>query len=201
MDLKNMEIGTLKPVWWTRFRMTWKKLADTEIRGVYNTKKILWTCSCPAFLASEFLLCKHLIHGKELPQYREINRFHRPPFLRFEENEGMFFPNLMNEYKMARRRKSLDQSDNIGHNPIVSSPAQEVEDQRDFIKKDTLDLLKWTPNHVNNDLQGENQTKQVQYVRENVLGPLRRYKHNVEKNTNARILPPTWGCPDVLFLK
>jgi glutamine synthetase type III len=50
-----------------------------------------WVCSCPAYLNSRYLLCKHLVskkNGKEfLPTFLETARHHDYPFLVFNGNK------------------------------------------------------------------------------------------------------------------
>jgi len=58
--------------------------------GTYHTDIHRWTCSCPAFLISRFLLCKHLVRAAnselgeapltDLRFFLNIHRHHLPPF-------------------------------------------------------------------------------------------------------------------------
>ncbi|KAF8991913.1 hypothetical protein BDZ89DRAFT_1151299 [Hymenopellis radicata] len=72
-----------------------ERLADIEAerdrpRGTYHTDVKRWTCSCPSYLISRFLLCKHLVREanrltKNAPckNYRfflGLRRNHYPPY-------------------------------------------------------------------------------------------------------------------------
>lgn len=60
--------------------------------GKYHTDLDRWTCSCPAYLLSRFLLCKHLVRAvdrkltrnweKDLTLFYTIEPHHTPPFYR-----------------------------------------------------------------------------------------------------------------------
>src|SRR6185369_11005811 len=51
-----------------------------------------WICSCPTYLKSRYLICKHLVYKKNgrqfIPTYTETVRRHDYPFLIFE-NENL----------------------------------------------------------------------------------------------------------------
>ncbi|KIJ33965.1 hypothetical protein M422DRAFT_783012 [Sphaerobolus stellatus SS14] len=72
-----------------------ERLADIESdrarpRGIYHTDLTRWTCSCPAYLISRFLLCKHLVRKANeqlklesktsLKFFKQLRRQHYPPF-------------------------------------------------------------------------------------------------------------------------
>jgi len=72
-----------------------ERLADIESerlrpRGEYHTSTKKWTCSCPAYLISRFLLCKHLVRKansklqlvatQELMFFGTFQRRHYPPY-------------------------------------------------------------------------------------------------------------------------
>jgi hypothetical protein len=63
---KQLQLGRQTPSWFSEFKNTWKQLAAKVIAcGVderHYTDFHRWICSCPAFLGSRFLLCKHLVH-------------------------------------------------------------------------------------------------------------------------------------------
>nr|GAT46378.1 predicted protein [Mycena chlorophos] len=75
--------------WRGTFRSSWREL---ENRGVsdrvddtYRPDVKRWVCSCPAFLTSRFLICKHLIRlVKVVPTrfFREVQRQRTVPFWR-----------------------------------------------------------------------------------------------------------------------
>lgn len=74
-----------------------ERLAEVEEEkarphGTYATDMARWTCSCPAYLISRFLLCKHLVRlaneqlGHDpitnLRFFLDLRRQHYPPFYR-----------------------------------------------------------------------------------------------------------------------
>lgn len=65
--------------------------AENEHGGQYCTSVDNWTCSCPSFLLSRFLMCKHLICGANqrlgterptLAFFKKLRRHHTRPFYR-----------------------------------------------------------------------------------------------------------------------
>jgi hypothetical protein len=63
---------------------------EARPRGTYATNVAHWTCSCPAYLISRFLLCKHLVRSvndrlnddplTNLRFFLNLRRQHYPPF-------------------------------------------------------------------------------------------------------------------------
>jgi hypothetical protein len=55
------------PCWRKQFKREWKKLAATPITMPLNDKyrpdAHKWVCTCPSFVRSRFLICKHLIQA------------------------------------------------------------------------------------------------------------------------------------------
>ncbi|CAK5267884.1 unnamed protein product [Mycena citricolor] len=66
--------------------------------GNYITDLQKWVCSCPAFLYSRFMLCKHLVHYtnealdnkplKDLAMFANLRRNHLPPYYRIPGIHG-----------------------------------------------------------------------------------------------------------------
>ena len=62
----------------------------TRESGTYHTSTAKWTCSCPSYLLSRFLLCKHLVrlvnkelHDKPLTDlhfFAKLQRDRKPPY-------------------------------------------------------------------------------------------------------------------------
>ncbi|KAL3688896.1 hypothetical protein R1sor_015205 [Riccia sorocarpa] len=86
------------PVWWRKFKRTWRKLLirDHSEVGFYRTDLTRWSCSCPAFVKAKYLLCKHLVRGfveehrSRKPVYNETYRRFNPPFYVFGRKEDFF---------------------------------------------------------------------------------------------------------------
>ncbi|CAG8810781.1 8143_t:CDS:2 [Gigaspora margarita] len=77
---------------WQAFNSDWDKYATTNIEvGMeekYNINIINWTCSCPAYSHSPYLLCKHLVAKKNgsyfLPTFKKTMHQHNYPLLIFD---------------------------------------------------------------------------------------------------------------------
>jgi hypothetical protein len=75
------------PSWRKAFKRAWKKATDTPISIPLNEKyrpdPHQWVCTCPSFLTSRFLLCKHLVQAVQpVPPhfFLEVNRNRTTPF-------------------------------------------------------------------------------------------------------------------------
>ena len=76
------------PSWRKAFKREWRKLmntpVDTPINPKYRPDSLKWVCTCPYFITSRFLTCKHLIQaiGPVPPTfYLEVKRNRTTPFL------------------------------------------------------------------------------------------------------------------------
>lgn len=75
--------------WREAFRSEWRRCQVTQItlplNPRYNPLPYKWVCTCPAFVKSRFLLCKHLVQAvNPVPEefFAEINRERRCPIWR-----------------------------------------------------------------------------------------------------------------------
>ncbi|KAH8656329.1 hypothetical protein BGZ61DRAFT_500287 [Ilyonectria robusta] len=64
---------------------SWRKDFKREWKKHYHTDPARWTCACPSFLDSRFLLCKHILSCYEpvsdrVDFFRSIQRRREPPF-------------------------------------------------------------------------------------------------------------------------
>lgn len=73
--------------WRKAFKREWKKLASRTVDDFrrYHTDPAQWSCGCPYFLNSRFLICKHIVSCYEpvtdpINFYRGIQRQRVPPF-------------------------------------------------------------------------------------------------------------------------
>jgi hypothetical protein len=61
-----MCLGRILPSWFDDFKNDWKQLTTKPIADEsekrHYTDMERWICSCPSFLNSRFLICKHLVH-------------------------------------------------------------------------------------------------------------------------------------------
>ena len=82
--------------WRKAFKREWKKLTirSEVIEDPIHTNPVHWTCGCPYFINSRFLICKHLLFFYEpilnpVRFFREVRRQRFPPFWIDKE-----FPNI-----------------------------------------------------------------------------------------------------------
>lgn len=93
-DYEDVVLGRKLLRWWKGFVKEWKDLNIRKKHGVYSVRRENWKCSCPAFLQSRFLMCKHLVSDSPLPEYREIVWSRHLPFLRFERTDGRRYASI-----------------------------------------------------------------------------------------------------------
>lgn len=75
--------------WRKDFKKEWRNLETRQItfpiNDAYKPRTDKWTCTCPAFVTSRFLICKHLIQDVErVPPvfFLEVKRHRTAPFWR-----------------------------------------------------------------------------------------------------------------------
>ena len=75
--------------WRKQFKQTWRKLETREItlpiNDAYRPNGTKWTCTCPFFATSRFLICKHLIqsvHRVPATFFKEVKCHRSVPFWR-----------------------------------------------------------------------------------------------------------------------
>ncbi|CAG8668472.1 9051_t:CDS:1 [Gigaspora rosea] len=82
---KTRTIASWRPV----FKRDWKTCAKKALgSNSYATDSKTWTCSCPAYLDSRFLLCKHLVQSVcpiKPNFFNEVKRYRSPPFWRHKD--------------------------------------------------------------------------------------------------------------------
>ena len=63
--LRQLCLGRVTPSWFDDFKKEWKRLAEKPTTADDDERHAIdldrWVCSCPSFLRSRFLICKHLI--------------------------------------------------------------------------------------------------------------------------------------------
>ena len=191
--------GRKKPTWWHDFTKEWAHASIHDAQNSYVTNAGTWTCSCPAYLRSRFLLCKHLIAGTACPAYRAVIRNRHPPFLQIRTDPDRHIPQIGGELQHLP-----------GSVPIESWLTSLSEHRESFhdehVPEGTEDqdsvhaLLQWTYNHVANLKKTHSGSKQIQHIEKNVLKRLLLYRERVEKSMRQRSAPKTWEHADLLFL-
>jgi hypothetical protein len=118
------------PSWWANFKNDWKSgLANnTESLENYHIDIDKWICSCPAFINSPYLVCKHLIqtytinHPNFFPRFMSTIRRHDYPFIYFgRENPSSI--HLSNSPWNNTQPDSLDESETIPEMSEESEPS------------------------------------------------------------------------------
>ena len=142
--------GRSKPVWWCRFTSSWMREAAAEIRNSYEVDHETWICQCSAYKNNEFLLCKHLVKGKTMPNYRELGRINRPPFIISKFVVDRPFPNSMYEF---REDVATDVETNVVEREIrlfqrpLRISIESTEEKQNFIAE-ARDILQWSRRHL-----------------------------------------------------
>lgn len=95
-DLEVLREGLKKLNWWKQFRKEWDRCKDAFTQNVYDTKNSLFTCSCPAWLKSQYFICKHLVN-QPCPQYRDLTINRQSPFIQINVNSKALFANIDGE--------------------------------------------------------------------------------------------------------
>ena len=100
--LTHYNISQHFPSWWQAFKKDWDKAMSADIMPNINERYQVdldnWVCSCPAYVNSRYLLCKHLVakKGKDFwPTFNETTRRHDYPFIFLEKISLQQFFNKM----------------------------------------------------------------------------------------------------------
>ncbi|KAF8495679.1 hypothetical protein F5888DRAFT_533135 [Russula emetica] len=75
---------------WMEFKKTWRNLEAREItmpiNDAYGPDTKNWICTCPFFVTSRFLICKHLVQRIHRPHpptfFLQVKRYRSSPFWR-----------------------------------------------------------------------------------------------------------------------
>ena len=85
-----------------------------------------WICSCPAYLKSRYLICKHLVckkNGRQfIPTYTETVRRHDYPFLIFENENLPTITPINNPWVRYGMNEELDIHDEEEDSSTVIQP-------------------------------------------------------------------------------
>jgi len=183
--------GRQHPHWWEEFKREWKKTGQrnvsTNSEERYYTSEALWVCSCPNFLQSRFLLCKHLVTiaggcSKRLI-YNEIRRGRERPFISFvkdnyreaeqENNMDMLrLEQVTNENDMdsVRLREPIE-IDTISESPEIDI-RHEIQ-RKEFLDHLTIEFERKNYQHVQALLDN---TKQISNIMSDIQEAKKRRK-------------------------
>lgn len=208
-DYNAMKSGRNKPYWWRAFVTMWKKCSEAEIRGQYQTDKQNFMCSCPAWLKSQFFICKHLVGDMPCPNYHQVTIRRNPPFLIIDRNSTRLIANIDDEF-MGDPSSTVSFAANAVDNAAVDNQLEisfqnepsidNVNDLGERLRADVVKLSEWFHNHVLSITSNAADLQQAKYVNDNILPRIRDYKENVEDALRSRTVQRTWHCPDTLYL-
>jgi SWIM zinc finger len=197
--------------WRKYFKQEWKKLSsraeDMMANDRYYTDPAKWTCSCPYFLTSRFLICKHIIACYE-PIVERVNFFHN--VTRSRTSPFWIHPQLV-------LRPELRPSDNQGDDTVLSDEedgSEVLEDSEDDASIDAAaadedhltdldDDLEEELNAFESDLQQAVDIFREQRAKGNkkflerfidVCRSMRKQVREIIARKNQRTMPRTWGC-------
>lgn len=120
-ESKPIRIGAKKPSWWRQFSQIRNAYSSKKSTGVpYLSYQELFTCNCPQWYRSQFLLCKHLIQNVPCPQYREVTMRSSILFIAIGKHSSLV-------------RIKIDDEDGLWTSPIEGSNLLiSLEDEDDF---------------------------------------------------------------------
>jgi len=152
------------PSWWGAFKQDWKTALRKEVNTdtIYYTDIERWICSCPAFIDSTYLLCKHLVKRYTaetpnfFPQFVLTKRRHDYPLICFErENVPRIEPvnspwnNLVDD-SFDESENELENNDELSlrdRNEVIELRKAEVEEDKKTFKA----FLEIVSDNVDND--------------------------------------------------
>lgn len=212
-DYELRRTGRVLPTWFKQYTVEWKKLKETPLNNTYSTNLEMWTCSCPSFLGSRFMICKHLVQKSEWIEYRDLVRSRHPPFISSVRSENRHFA-LCEEPPQAKdgeadsenadRPKNIslaqtaasEQMCDLSLRAADDSSLQGMEDCEVQLKEE----LKWMQEHVQSLTECDAGSSQIRYIYRNVWKTVSEYRKNILQSHQARSQPQTWAHRDTLFL-
>jgi len=82
--IQQLRASRLLASWRLAFKRAWKECSNKTWSGIsYAINPTKWTCSCPDYLQSRFLICKHLVQSVcpvDPNFFNEVRRSRVPPF-------------------------------------------------------------------------------------------------------------------------
>lgn len=205
-DYTAMYSGRKKPYWWKSFVLTWKKCSASDLGGQYHTDHQNFICSCPAWLRSQWFICKHLVHERTCPNYHHITIRRNAPFITIEHDAIRSRANVDDEEistqsEQARSTEIFKDfqfvSESVEMNVEQDTHGREAIDSQ---KQRVVSLIQWLTSHIDNLTSDDSHLRQLKYVEDNVLSRIYRYRDNVERALTQRRINLTWDCPDTIHL-
>lgn len=204
--------GRIVPSWFGDFKNHWRQLATRPITKEddehYFTDLVRWICSCPSFLGSRFLICKHLIYRAieeaKLHESHNIrllyNNFQRRedyPFLVWNANESQDIPEEVNVYQ-----SSSDLLTDVSDDKFAADGDDEdLDPEMRQICESKVAAVKRMAEHLEQELAANNLRHVLQVV--NNMNKLFIMLDNIETAKRKRYRNLTWrgSTPWTLFLQ
>jgi len=189
------------PSWWQVFKKDWDKDAAANIEpGMnerYHIDAVNWICSCPAYLNSRYLTCKHLVtkkNGKSFfPTFMETARRHDYPLVIFGTGKVSAIRQENDPWKRyessiivdAKESPSSSENLQIVVLEIENNTIDEVEEKLTHYKKTFDSALMLYKREKDNDRFVKNFDA--------LLKPVVEAIKECEEKLNARTQQKTWG--------
>ncbi|CAG8754088.1 7518_t:CDS:1, partial [Racocetra persica] len=180
--------------------------------GSYITNPNMWTCSCPAYLCSRFLLSKHLVQSVRLLNpnfFNEVKHHRSPPFWRhndlilltrglepveddeLEKEDEVVDEDELNvqeiDKEFAEALQEYEEGENnMNDNVIVEESNETWEEVNGRVKEN---LQKWI-----DLLKSQELYKDTQFLlaAEDAMSGIEKMLKKCETLRNRRTLPKTW---------
>lgn len=127
------------PDWRKAFKSEWERcesaLITLPINDAYRPDPHKWTCACPYFVTSRFLVCKHLVHAVETVDpifFYEVSRNRTTPF--------WSHPVLKVRNAEARGTTTNPEATTINRAPRKYAPNGDEDEDAEF--EDTLSIFR-----------------------------------------------------------
>lgn len=209
LRFQQLQLGRQTPSWFSDFKHEWKQLAMKSIadgaKGRHYTDFLRWVCSCPSFLGSRFLICKHLVHhaieeaksnnsqGIRLV-YANFRRQEDYPFLTWNANKPQSIQHKVNE--------PIVQNNTLEHGILAADGDDEVQDP-DLRKTcyQQLAAVKRMTEHLEHELSANNLQHFSRVV--NNMDTLFTMLDDIESTNRKRRRDQTWrgSKPWTMFLQ
>jgi hypothetical protein len=192
---QQIQHGRQAPSWFSDFKKDWTRLTIQPIsdgaKERHYTDLVNWICSCPSFLGSRFLICKHLVQcaleeskAHKLQHirlvYTNFKRQENYPFLIWDGNKQESIPQRANERAFQNNSE-----------PLVADGDDELQDA-DVRKNCELKVaaVKRMAVHLEQELSANN-VKHVSNVVDN-MGRLFTVLEDIENAGRKRRRNQTW---------
>jgi MULE transposase domain len=208
------------PSWRPVFKRAWKECSRRTINDTsYITDSVKWTCSCPAYLESRFLLCKHLVQSVRPVGpifFNEVHRRRSPPFWQHPDLIPLEIEaNMTKQSELESGEEADEENTDISdaedetdeENMDISDMEDEMSEGREFDESWEYvygsveqSLEKWKEL-----LNSQKEFKDVRFwsAANEAMKGMEKMRMKCEKIDNKRTLPRTWkdNDPQTMFYR